>query len=267
MTVEVSGSLSEPKNARLMHVGVSAPFTVNDANTTAVDSSTFGKNNPINGLTSDRYKPDATSWTIELDITGGTTDITGLCIGSDDLFTNGQTVTIQRDNSGFVDIDSVTPTNDSPVMFLFDSVASGAKVRINGTGSGKPSIYNIMVGNPLKMQRSFYGGYSPARLNRKTEVIGNVSGSGELLGRSKRRTILQGSYTWENLTKTWVDANLEGPSGAIISLEDKQAYIAWRPDDEGDCDYIMRAQSQAPQAQGIKNLWSYSFSAEVHSYE
>lgn len=266
MTVEVSGTLTDPKNARVMHDGVALAFTVDDGNTTAVDSSTFAKNNIINGLTSDRYKPNATSWTIEIDLTGGSQAVTGVCIGSDDMFTNGQTVTLQRDNSGFVTVDDVTPTDDSPIMFLFDSVSS-ATWRITGSGTGKPTIYNVMIGNPLKMQQAFYGGYSPARMNRQSEIIGNISGSGELLGRSVRRSILRGQYDWQHLTRDWVRTNLDGQSGLIQSLEAKQGYIAWRPDDEEDCDYLMRTTSTAPAAMGIKNYYTFSMSAEVHAYE
>lgn len=266
MTVETSGTLTTPKHARIMHDGVALAYTVDDGNTTAVSGSTYAKNNVLNGLTSDKYQPNATSWTLEIDLTGGSQAVTGVCIGSPDLFTSGQTITLQRENSGFVTVDTSTPTDDSPLMFLFDSVSS-ATWRITGTGSAAPTIYNVMIGNPLVMEQPFYGGYAPARMNRKTQLIGNISDSGELLGRSVRRSILAGDYNWEHLTYDWVKSNLRGPSGLIQSLEAGTGYIAWRPYDEDDCDYIMRATINAPTTMGVKNYSTFGMSAEVYSYE
>ena len=249
-----------------MHDGVVLPFTVTDANTTDPDSANFADANIINGLTSDRWKPSATTWTIEIALTGGSAGVSAIAIGSDDLFTSGQTVTVQYDNTGFVTIDSSTPTDDGPLLFLFDTKTSGT-FRINGTGTAKPTIYNVMIGNPLVMQRPFYGGFTPAKMNRATEVVGNISRSGELLGRSNKRTILSGQYSWTNLTYDWVRANLDGPSGLIQSLEAKTAYVAWRPDAVGDVDYVMRGGVTPPVAQGVRDLWSFAVSGEVHSYE
>lgn len=267
--IETGYTLTDGTHARIMHKGVALAFTVDDANTTGVDSATYSKDAIANGLTSDRFKPSATSWTIELDLTGGAADVSCVCIGSDDLFTSGQTVTLQYDSTGggvFTDIDSSTPTDDGPIMFLFDTKNS-ATFRLTGTGSAKPTIYNVRVGNALVMARPFYGGFSPARLSRGTEVLGNLSGSGELLGRSIKRTVLQARYDWQHLQYSWVKSNLRGPSGLIQSLEDDTGFVAWRPSVEGDVDYLLRAQPQAPVAMGMVDLWSFSMTGEVHSYE
>lgn len=265
MTVSIDAGYNLPseKHARIMHNGVALPFTVDEANTTDVDSSNFSEASITNGLTSDRYKPNATSWTIDFDLDGGSQAATAICIGSDDLFSSGQTITIQQ---GTTTIDSVTPTDDSPIIFLFDTISS-LRWRILGSGSAKPTIYNVMIGNPLVMERPFYGGFQPTRMNRKTEIIGNISRTGELLGRSKKRTILQGAYSWNNLTYDWVRANLDGPNGLINSLESKQGYIAWRPGLVGDVDYMMRSNTTPPSTLGVRDLMSFSMSAEVHSYE
>ena len=266
VAIETGYTLTDGKHARIMHAGVALPFTVDAANTTDVDSASYADANIINGLTSDRYKPNATSWTIEIDLTGGSTGVSAIAIGSDDLFTSGQTVTVQYDDGGFTTIDSVTPTDNGPILFLFDTKTS-ATFRITGSGSAKPTIYNVMIGNPLVMERPFYAGFTPARMNRGTEVIGNLSGSGELLGRSIKRSVLFANYAWQNLTYSWVRSNLDGTSGLIQSVEAKQAYVAWRPSEVGDVDYLMRAATTPPASQGVRNLWSFGLSGEVHSYE
>lgn len=268
MTVEIETGYtpSNGKHARIMHVGVAEAFTVDTANTTDVDSSTYAEANVENGLTVDKYKPNATSWTIELDLDGGAADINCVCIGSGDLATSGQTINVQYDNSGFTTIDSSTPTVDDPIMFLFDTKNS-ATWRITGSGTSKPTIYNIMLGQVLVMERPFYSGFSPARMNRQSQVIGNLSRTGELLGRSLKRTTLEVEYQWNNLTYTWVRANLDGPTGLIQSLETKQAYVAWRPTEVGDVDYLMRAEVRPPQAIGMRDLWNFSMSGEAYAYE
>ena len=117
------------------------------------------------------------------------------------------------------------------------------------------------------MERPFYGGNTPTRLSRMTEVIGNISGSGELLGRSKKRTTLNSSYAWNNLTYSWVRTNLDGPTGLIQSVETEPFFIAWRPSETEDVDYVMQAEVTPPQALGIRDLYSFSISGTVHSYE
>lgn len=268
MTVAIDTGYTLPfgKHARLMHEGLTFPYTVNDGNTTSVAGPTFSKNGIINGLTVDRYRPNATTWIIEIDLTGGAQEVSGICIGSSDMAASGQTVSIQYDDGGFTTIHSIAPTVDSPIMFLFAPITA-AKWRITGSGAAAPTIYNVMIGNTLVFEQPFYAGFTPARMNRATEIIGNISRTGELLGRSVRRTTLVSEYAWTHLTYGWVRANLDGKNGVIQSLEAKTGYIAWRPALVGDVDYLMRATVSPPVSMGIKNLWSFGMTAEVYSYE
>jgi hypothetical protein len=104
-------------------------------------------------------------------------------------------------------------------------------------------------------------------MNRQTEVLGNLSGSGELMGTSIKRTVLKTTYPWRNLTEAWIKTNLSTPSGLIQNVEGRACYLAWRPSEEQDVDYAMLVSTSAPVAQGERDLWSFSLSAEVHSYE
>ena len=268
MTVSIEPAYTLPtgKHARVMHAGVAVPFTVDAGASTPVDSTNFALNNVINGLTIDQYRPNATTWVLELDITGGPLDINSVCVGMRDGFTAGQTVTLAYEDAGFTTIASVTPTDDSPILFLFETKNTGT-IRLSGVGTGKPTIYNVMVGNALVMERPFYAGFSPAPMNRQTEVLGNLSGSGELMGRSIKRTTLQTRYPWRNLSEDWVLANLAGTAGLIQNVESKQAYVAWRPIESQTVDYVMVASTSAPVAQGQRDLWSFDMGAEVFAYE
>lgn len=267
IVIESAYNLPTPTHARVMHQGLALPFDVDASESTPADSAVYALNNVRNGLTSDRYKPSFNAWALEMELLGGSQEVSCICIGSSDMFSSSQEITLQfYDGAEFVTIADVVPVDDSPVMFLF-SIKSTGRFRIVGDGGARPSIYNIMIGTPLVMQRPMYGGFSPARMNRQTEVVGNMSRTGELLGRSKKRTTLAASYDWQNLDYPWVRANLEGPMGLIQSVETKQAYVAWRPALTGDVDYCMRCSTSAPQAKGQVDLWTFSMTAEVHSYE
>lgn len=160
----------------------------------------------------------------------------------------------------------ITATDNSPLMFIFSPVTS-ASWRIEVLAGVVPEIGVFRVGVGLQMERPFYGGHAPTPMNRMTEVNGNISGSGELLGRSRRRTILKSGYSWNHLTYDWVRANLDGKNGLIQSVETEALFVAWRPSETQDVDYVMRASAQAPQASGQRDLFSFSMSGEVYSYE
>lgn len=201
--------------------------------------------------------------------TFGARAATCFAIGAHTLFSAGATITFQHDSNGddtWADIGAVTPTDDSALMFFFDSITSD-RWRIQISGGVLPEVGVLRIGDPLVMQRAIYAGASPARMNRNTDVIGNLSRSGELLGRSVKRTTLKESYNWQRLTYDWVRANLDGPNGVIQSLEAKTAFIAWRPSQKPDAAYIMRGTTGAPTAQGQVNLWSFSLQCEVYAYE
>ena len=151
-------------------------------------------------------------------------------------------------------------------MFFFAPVTS-LRWRVRVQRCVLPEIGVVRVGSSLVMQRSFYGGFTPSAMARNTEVIGNQSGSGELLGRSRKRTTLNIQMPWENLTYSWVRSNLDGPNGLIQSAEAEPMFAAWRPSENSDVAYIMRAETTPPVAQGVSDLWSFSMSGEVHAYE
>lgn len=165
-----------------------------------------------------------------------------------------------------LNIETKELTDNSPIMHVFTPFASG-QYRFTVDSCVLPEIGVVKVGSALQFQRSFYAGYKPTYMNRETSIIGNLSGSGEFLGGSKKRTILNGSYPWMDLTFDWVKENLAGRTGLINSVEDKPCFVAWRPGEEEDVDYVMRVSTQPPAAQGKVNLFSFSMSGEVHSYE
>lgn len=279
------------KAARVLHAGKLEAYTVRTAETTTVASAVYSKTAPINNLTAERYKPNAATWTYEIELTGDNTEVDCLCLAAHTLGSTGCTVTLSRYSDGdYATINTVSPTDNSPIMFLFGdtdlpvyeetqpelyldfttetyaSPFTSKRFRLSVTG-GAAELGILRIGNSLQMERPFYGNYTPARMNRKSDIIGNRSERGELLGRSIIRTTLTGDYKWNNLTYAWVRTNLDTPAGLIQSVEINPLFLAWRPSLTQDVDFIMIANTTPPQTTGIRDLMSFSLSGEVYSYE
>jgi hypothetical protein len=194
---------------------------------------------------------------------------TCMAIGAHNLGLTGARINFEHDSNNddtWTSIGTLSPSDDSAIMFFFASVSS-SRWRITVDRGVLPEIGVLHVGDPLVFERPFYAGFTPARMGRATEVIGNLSGNGELMGRSKRRTLLTEKYEWQHLTYTWVRTNIDTPSGIIQNLEANAAFIAWRPELTSDASYIMSGKTSPPSSMGISDLWSFGFEAEVYSYE
>lgn len=192
-----------------------------------------------------------------------------MAIAAHNLGSSGATVDFQHDSDEddtWTTIGSVTPSDDSPILFMFAPITS-RRWRLTVRNGANPYVGVWRVAEALQMERPFYAGFTPARMSRMTETLGNISGSGELLGRSRKRSILEARYQWANLTYTWVRANLDGPNGLIQSVEVEPFFAAWRPGETQDVDYFMRASVEAPSPTGQRDLHSFSISGEVHAYE
>jgi len=163
-------------------------------------------------------------------------------------------------------IGSVAPTDDAPIMFFFDEVTSD-RWRVSIDRGADPRIAVLKVGDPLTFPQGFYAGFTPSPMQRSTEVLGNLSGTGELLGRSRRRTVLSERAEWAHLKYSWVRDNLDGRGGVIRALETGAAFMAWRPELVPDVSYFMRAAASPPAAMGIKDFWSFGIEGEVHAHE
>lgn len=192
-----------------------------------------------------------------------------MAIAAHNLFSGGARITVEHDSNEddtWTTIDTIAPGNDGPILFFFDAITS-VRWRIKVDRGVLPEVGVFRVGAALKFEQPFYSAFAVPRMNRNTDVTGNLSGSGELLGRSKKRTTLTASYQWPRLTYSWVRTNLDGPGGMIQSIETEPFFIAWRPSETEDVDYVMRASAQAPRSTGIVDLHSFGFAGEVHAYE
>ena len=255
-------------HARIVHQGVSfAPTTI----TASAELALYPGSAANSGDTVDRWRPVAsgvTSATLAYTL-AAPAEADCFAIAAHNLGTIGGTITFQHDSNGdatWTTIGSVSPTDDSPILFFFDPITSD-EWRIQVSVGDTPEIGVFRIAKALQMERPFYGGFAVPRMARNTVVRGNISGSGELLGRSKERTTLRSQYQWNHLSYDWVRANLDGTSGLIQSAESEPLFVAWRPSVTQDVDYVMRSSSDAPTAMGLTDLWTFGISGEAYSYE
>jgi hypothetical protein len=235
---------------------------------TASASSTasgFSANAPKNNLTYEYWKP--TSLTATWAIDAGSARTVNYCgIAAHDCGSSGNTITVQSstNNSTWTTRDSFAPTDNSPIMFLFEDV-SARYWRISIAGGTAPTIGVIQFGKTLDMERPCFAGLEPINFSRTTVIRPNRSENGQWIGRSIIRGGSSMSVSYRHLSYAWYKANFDP------FVEDARKYpffFAWRP--QGYLDtvgYVWTAQDIAPSTMGIKNLLQVSFDMQGLSIE
>lgn len=217
----------------------------------------FPADAPLNELTYEFWRPTAlpATWTLDA---GSSVSGNYIGIAAHTLGTSGNTVTIQgsNDNITYVNIDSVSPTDNSPIMFLFASV-SYRYWRITLASGSFPSIGVIYVGTVLEMLRPCYGGLTPISLSRDSVIRPNRSEGGQWLGRSVIRSGSSMKVGYTNLDNAWVRTTFKE------FIEDAVIYpffFAWRPDNyPEDVGYVWVADDIKPSNMGRNSLMQVSF--------
>jgi len=217
----------------------------------------FPADAPLNELTYEFWRPTAlpATWTLDA---GSSVSANYFGIAAHTLGTSANTVTIQgsSDDITYTDIDSITPSDNSPIMFLFAGV-SYRYWRLSITGSIIPSIGVVYVGTALEMLRPCYGGLTPISLSRDTVIRPNRSEGGQWLGRSVIRSGSSMRVGYTNLDNNWVRTTFKE------FIEDAVLYpffFAWRPDNyPDDVGYVWVADDIKPSNMGRNSLMQVSF--------
>jgi hypothetical protein len=201
-----------------------------------------------NGLTYGGWKPDADPASISYDNILNPVDYLG--IAAHTLGTDGATVELFLDA---VSIGSITPTDDSPILFLFTPrIASAAEVVISGFGGDHPLIGVIKIGARVTMDQLIYGGVTPPNLARVATIRPYLSETGKILGRPVIRQGYSSSPSWQHLPAAWYRSTFD-PLVELIQTE--PFFFAWRPLAHADeLIYGQTAGSIAPSNMGIGDL-------------
>lgn len=193
-----------------------------------------------------------------------------IAVGGHNIGTAAGRFTFRHDSNAddtYTDIDTFTPTDDSPIMFLFVGITS-ARWQIQIDRAVLPELSIIRVGQALQMPLPIHQGHRPFETNRITQMRGNLSEGGEWLGRSIIRRYLDGSFRFPNLTPTFVRNNLDGQNGLIQAMEVEPFFVAWRPDTYDEAYYAWTAGAvNGPIHDQSPNLMSFAFKCQAYGYE
>lgn len=229
------------------------------ASTTASDYYAEGASN---SLTFEKWKPTTVpaNWATDF---GAEKSVNYCCIGAHRLA--GSVVVVQSwDGSSWVDqCDETEVTDNSAIMVLFDKIET-QKMRLSIV-SGSPAVISVIrFGLSLDMPQPFYSGHAPMEMARQTKFMSNYSDTGEFLGRSKKRTFLQSSYSWTHLQASWIR---EYWPDAQLGLENEPFFIAWRPDTFGECHLCVSASTPIPTNSGGRDFMSVMIEARAYAHD
>jgi hypothetical protein len=232
-------------------------FTINGTATASTSSTTFPEDAPLNSLTYEYWRPTAmpATWTLDA---GSSKMANYFGIGSHSLGSSGSSITIASspDNTNWTTIDTLTPTDDSPIMFLFAN-RTARYWRLSISGIVVPSVGVIYVGPVLEMIRPCFAGLSPINLSRVTVMRPNKSEGGQWIGRSVIRSGSTMKVQYNNLGGDWYRS--------YFDLFVKRAiyapfFFAWRPSDYPDAiGYVSVDKDIIPTNSNSRDLMSVGF--------
>ncbi|MCH8172658.1 MAG: hypothetical protein IIA70_05030 [Proteobacteria bacterium] len=162
------------------------------------------------------------------------------------------------DNSAWTPFASaLAPVTDAPILFL-DVSLSRRYWRITLTGVGDPpKIAVIYIGEVLVVQRSIYGGHSPAVLSRDTTLYQNMSDGGQFLGQYVKRRGVNGNVSLRHLKAGWYRANFDP---FVKAAREFPFFFAWRPVDWPlEVAYGWADADIRPSNMGIRDLMQVNF--------
>lgn len=232
-------------------------FTITGSASASSSQALFPASAPLNSMTYEYWRPNTipATWTLDA---GSSKLANYFGIAAHSLGSSGCTITIASspDNTTWTDIDSLTPTDDSPIMFLFAGVTA-RYWRLSVGGGSAPSIGVIYVGPVLEMMRPCFAGLSPINLSRVTVIRPNKSEGGQWLGRSVIRSGSTMSVTYNNLDGTWYRTNFDPFVESAIYAP---FFFAWRPEGFPDAvGYASVDKDITPKNSNMRGLMSVSF--------
>ena len=262
--LDVPATLDLPLiNARIAH----ANNWIDGGTVTASSTETgYYASGPANTLTYERWKPTSASATWDYDL-GSVRVIDYVCLASHSLGSNNNSIAIQTSanaSGAFGDVIASTAiADDSPIMAIFSAIGV-RRIRISISGGTAPEIGVIKCGRALQMQQPIYGGHRPVPFTRQTNLRTNYSETGEFLGRTRQRMMLQTEYAWTHLKADWMRSNWLSFTDAIRT---EPFWIAWRPFEFEDVAYCQVDELPKASNMGIKDYMQVSMSVRARGYD
>lgn len=130
------------------------------------------------------------------------------CLGiiSHNLFTAGAQVSVESstDNATWTTrLAAFMPSSNKAILRLFDAASARYwRVTIVNSGTIKPKIAVLMLGNRFVFERYLFGEFNPTP--ERIESRSGVGKRGYLFGRTIEHVRYEFRLSWQNLTDTWV---------------------------------------------------------------
>lgn len=199
-------------------------FPIAGTVTASTEEAGFAGDNANNALTYTFWKPTADPSTWQLSFTSQTVSYCGIAahnIGS----LGGQVAVQEWNGSAWVGVRSFGPTDDGPIMFLFTPRTTD-RIRIRIAGC-IPTIGVIWFGSVTEFPRKAqWTGSVPFNEVINSVYTDNVSDGGHVLDRFATRKAGIAAMEVQNLSETWVAANLPALQTHMASLP---IFMADRP--------------------------------------
>lgn len=206
-----------------------------DASDISVSSelSTGPRDAPLRPETFEYWQASAlpATWTLDF---GTTVSLDYIALVGHTCGSEGVTVTAAIETGSplsFLEFsDPVTPTDDSPILFL-DTLRAATRMRLTfsggiGSPANAPRVAVITAGQILKMERSVQSGHSPMPMTRETVMNHTLSRTGTFLGQSFRRSGLRGAASFVGLSADWYRTYFEP---FVQEAREFPFLFAWNP--------------------------------------
>lgn len=201
-----------------------AAFPITGTVTASTEAAGFEGVNANNALTWTYWKPTAVPATWQLAFTS--TDVSYCAIAAHNIGSVGATVQVQEYDgiSAYTAVASHTPTDDSPIVFLFDARATD-RIRIRVTNA-IATIGVIWFGPILELPRKCqWIGSLPFNEAITSVYAQNVSDGGHVLETFATRKAGNCQMEVQNVGETWAAANIPAlqshMSGLPIFMADR----------------------------------------------
>jgi len=184
----------------------------------------FAGDNANNELTWTAWQPTAVPATWQLSFTS--TDVSYCGIAAHDIGSTGGTVAVQEwDGAAWANLDSHTPTDDSPIVFCFDTRTTD-RIRIRVTNA-IPTIGVIWFGPILELPRKAqWIGSLPFNEAVNSVYTENVSDGGHVLERFATRKAGVCAMEVQHVSETWAAAKIPALQAHMSALP---IFMADRP--------------------------------------
>jgi hypothetical protein len=157
-----------------------------------------------------RWRPSAVEATVTADGLDPAETIDYVAIARHNLGSAGITAELELEiSSVWTKVADLAPEQDSPLFLALEpTLATG--VRLSFGSEAIPTVAVLMAGQAVTIPRPLRGSMQPVFLARQTEVLPQVSETGELLGQIVRRSGVEVSPSWRNIPGSFYRSTLRG---------------------------------------------------------